>query len=116
MTEWEKFERMVSLKSEVVELGLNEDMRAAIKAAKDARVKVEDTKKTVRQAIDKLKAEYKDLQTKALEAGVKIEQFQKTAKELGLDSPADIKNELGLMRDHQKLGNAKQGELTKITL
>lgn len=116
MTPWEKFERMVSLKSEKVELGLNEDMRAAIKAAKDARVKVEDTKKSVRAAIDKLKADYKDLQSKALEAGVKIEQFQKAAKELGLDAPADLKNEQGLMRDHQKLGNAKQAELTKISL
>lgn len=110
------FKEEVKLESQVVELGLNEDTKAAIKAAKDARVKIEETKKSVRAAIDKLKADYKELYNKALDAGVKIEQFTKAAKELGLDVPADFKNDQGLMRDHQKLGNSKQAELTKITL
>ena len=106
----------IELESHDVSLGLNEDTRASIKAAKEARIKIESTKQSVRTAIEGLKKDYKELYDKALAANINIENFTKAAKELGLDVPNDFKSEYGLMKDHQKLGQAKQGELTKITL
>lgn len=106
----------IELESHDVSLGLNEDTRADIKAAKEARIKIETTKQSVRTAIEGLKKDYKDLYDKALKANVNIENFTKAAKELGLDIPNDFKSEYSLMKDHQKLGQSKQGELTKITL
>jgi uncharacterized protein YihD (DUF1040 family) len=106
----------VELSKMEVELALVDDMKASIKAAKDARIKVASTASAVRAAIEGLKKDYKELYNKALEAGTNIENYQKAAKELGLDVPNDIKSELGLMKDHRKLGDTMQGKLTKIEL
>jgi hypothetical protein len=106
----------VELSRMEVELNANQEARDAIKEAKAARLKVEDTKKVVESAVQKLKADYKDLSTKSSNAALKIEVFQKLAKDLGLDAPSDLKSDLGLMKDHRKLGDSMQATLTKITL
>jgi cell wall assembly regulator SMI1 len=122
MIDLSKYERYgkekeaVELAKMEVELALMDDMKAALKDAKDARLRVNTTVSSVRSAIEGLKNEYKNLRTKALDAGTRIEAYEKAAKDLGLNVPADIKSDKGLMKDFQKLGDTMQGKLTKIEL
>lgn len=118
IVDFSKYElkKEVELSKMEVELNANQEARDAIKEAKAARIKVEETRKRVEGEVQKLKADYKELSTKAGNAALKIEVFQKLAKDLGLEAPSDLKSELGLMKDHMKLGDSMQGTLTKITL
>lgn len=91
MTEWEKFERMVSLKSDVVELALIDDLQKAMQtASKESSAAVSGLSK-VSAALDEVFTSYRQAAVSAKQVTDVYSQAEVKAKELGVDLPANAK-------------------------
>ena len=86
MTEWDKFERMVSLRSENVKLGI---VQEEVQKIKTAQKEFEDGFLIVSFARQKAIPVIKSAIDKANKFKSRFEETKKTAKELGVDLPKE---------------------------
>jgi hypothetical protein len=87
MTEWEKFERMVNLKSEAVELGLVQDLESLYKIYSDIAIESIKTKAKIQGEINKLASTLDKALKAKQEAERKNELLNKSSKDLGIELP-----------------------------
>jgi molecular chaperone GrpE (heat shock protein) len=109
MTEWEKFERMVNLKSDKVELGLAEDVKKAYADAILARKSANDEYMKIYTFIKDTLSKLSDAKKSSENALQVIDRFEKAAKDLGVEVPADVKNQ------KQNLQDGIKGTISQFT-
>lgn len=116
MTEWEKFERMVSLKSEkVVELGLAQDMLVYIRDAQDLFSTASSMEDRLKEEIrTKVAAVFNDSALNAQRALDVYSQIEQKSKELGLDVPSDTKKAAERMKQYLKDARNRQSNAKSI--
>ena len=102
MTEWDKFQKMVNLKSEAIELGLADDVKKAYAAAISARKSANESYGTISAFLKEVNAKLNDAKNKSESALQVIERFEKAAKDLGVDIPAEVKNQKQNIQDGLK--------------
>jgi len=90
MTEWEKFERMVNLKSEVVELALLDELRGQMKSVQSNISALLTSEKELIEKAKKVKsfADIVDEQSKRLMQ--MAEELSNKTKDLGLPEPKEV--------------------------
>ena len=102
MTEWDKFQKMVSLKSEKIELGLADDVKKAYSEAMSARNAANDKYNTIKSYLNEVLSSLNNAKKTSENALQIITKFEAAAKDLGVDIPAEVKNQKQNVQDGLK--------------
>jgi hypothetical protein len=95
-------EESVELSKVDVELGLADDVKKAYTDAIAARKSANESYGTIVAFLKEVNAKLNDAKSKSESALQVIERFEKAAKELGVDIPAEVKNQKHNIQDGLK--------------
>ena len=90
MTEWEKFERMIRLKSEVVELALLDDIKNQFKSLQKEGSKLLEIRNEFEQSAKKLKSFSDIVEEQSKRLIEMVVDLDNKTKELGIQSPKEV--------------------------